>query len=103
MGAGVDIFLTHGGQNSFTEALDHGVPLVVCPGFGDQIVNSRKAVSLGVGLKVDRPRNAFGDAIQAAGQYREDVCKAMHTVLNSDSYRTAAEDCAKRLHAAGGV
>merc|ERR1712186_1985 len=28
--AGVDIFLTHGGQNSFTEALASGVPLVVC-------------------------------------------------------------------------
>merc|ERR1712137_904515 len=53
--AGVDIFLTHGGQNSFTEALANSVPVVVCPGFGDQPVNAKKAVDRGVGLKVDRP------------------------------------------------
>ncbi|CAE8642959.1 unnamed protein product [Polarella glacialis] len=53
--AGVDLFLTHGGQNSFTESLSVGVPVVVCPGFGDQVVNARKAVALGVGLQVERP------------------------------------------------
>jgi hypothetical protein len=28
---GVSLFLTHGGQNSFTEAMAHGTPVVVCP------------------------------------------------------------------------
>jgi len=31
--AGVDVFLTHGGQNSFMEALEVGVPMVVNPSF----------------------------------------------------------------------
>merc|ERR1719251_628525 len=59
---GVELFLTHGGQNSFTESLMHGTPVVVCPGFGDQPVNASKAVSLGVGLKADRPNPALGVA-----------------------------------------
>merc|ERR1712151_1243377 len=58
---GVDLFLTHGGQNSFTESLSVGVPVVVCAGFGDQQVNARKAVDLGVGLKVERPTPADGE------------------------------------------
>jgi len=100
---GVDLFLTHGGQNSFTEALSHGVPVVVCPGFGDQIINSRKAISLGVGLKVDRPNNASGDEVSAAEQYRKQVCENMRAVLEGDSFRMAAEGCARRLHMAGGT
>ena len=30
----VSVFVTHGGQNSFTESMANGVPLVVVPGFG---------------------------------------------------------------------
>ena len=76
--SGVDVFVTHGGQNSFTEALSCATPVVVCPGFGDQEVNAAKAVRLGVGLKVDRPRIASQDeASQAAAMYRLDVCHAV--------------------------
>ena len=32
MQEGADLFLTNGGQNSFMESLNAGVPLVVCPG-----------------------------------------------------------------------
>ena len=46
---GVELFLTHGGQNSFMEALSQGCPLVVCPGFADQPVNAAKAEALGIG------------------------------------------------------
>ena len=67
--SGVDVFVTHGGQNSFTEALSCGTPVVVCPGFGDQEVNAAKAVRLGVGLKVDRPKIASAPASQAAAQH----------------------------------
>jgi len=41
--SGVDVFLTHGGQNSFMEAIMHATPLLVCPGFSDQVVNSKKS------------------------------------------------------------
>lgn len=43
--AKVDLFLTHGGQNSFMESLMAGTPVVVCPGFADQIANAMRAVT----------------------------------------------------------
>jgi len=101
--AGVDLFLTHGGQNSFTEALSHATPVVVCPGFGDQPVNARKAVALGVGLKVDRPDPEAGDEAEAAAQYRAAVCRALREVQRGPAFAAAAAACAARLQAAGGV
>mmetsp|Transcript_86567 Transcript_86567/g.225879 ORF Transcript_86567/g.225879 Transcript_86567/m.225879 type:complete len:524 (-) Transcript_86567:463-2034(-) len=101
--AGVDLFLTHGGQNSFTEALAHGTPVVVCPGFGDQIVNAGKAVDLGVGLKVDRPFPPAGGEAAAAAQYTAEVSEKLLEVWRSPARRAAAGGCAERLRRAGGV
>jgi len=103
--AGVDLFLTHGGQNSFTESLAHGTPVVVCPGFSDQITNSHKAIALGVGLKVDRPNPEGGQhvAAVAAAQYRRDVRSALLQVMAGRQFAAAANNCAERLSRAGGV
>lgn len=102
--AGVDVFVTHGGQNSFTEALASGAPVLVCPGFGDQVVNAEKAVVLGVGLKVDRPSIATQDeAAKAAADYREDVRRSLREVLQNPAYQRAAEAQASKLKVCGGV
>lgn len=104
--SGVDVFVTHGGQNSFTEALSCATPVVVCPGFGDQEVNAAKAVSLGVGLKVDRPKIASpNEASQAAAMYRLDVCHAVKRLLDvsASAFRNAAKVQAEGLDRAGGV
>jgi hypothetical protein len=101
--AGVDVFLTHGGQNSFSESMLQAVPLVVCPGFGDQKVNSRKAVELGVGLKVDRPEPNEGGEEDAAAIYRKDVCTALLQVTADQSFATNALRCQERLERSGGV
>merc|ERR1712137_305507 len=101
--AGVDLFLTHGGQNSFTEALAEGVPVVVCPGFGDQAVNARKAVRLGVGMQVERPVPERGDEDQAMEMYRTKVCVTLLQVHTQPRYTARAQSCAERLRASGGV
>ena len=102
--SGIDVFVTHGGQNSFTEALSCATPVVVCPGFGDQEVNAAKALKLGVGLKVDRPKIASKhEAPKAAAQYRKDVCQAVKHVLEDGAFRKAAKLQAERLRTAGGV
>ena len=44
-----DVFVTHGGMNSVSEALYHGVPMVVIPFVSDQPVNARCVEKLGVG------------------------------------------------------
>jgi len=101
--AGVDLFLTHGGQNSFTESLLHGTPVVVCPGAGDQIVNASKAVALGVGLKVDRPDPQAGGEEEAAAAYRAEVCRTLREVSGQPAFVEAARACSERLQLAGGV
>lgn len=44
-----DVFVTHGGMNSVSEALYYGVPMVVIPFVSDQPVNARCVENLGVG------------------------------------------------------
>jgi len=48
-----DIFVTHGGMNSISEALVYGVPMVVIPFMSDQPTNARRIEELGLGKKLD--------------------------------------------------
>lgn len=48
-----DIFVTHGGMNSISEALVYGVPMVVIPFMSDQPTNARRIEQLGLGKKLD--------------------------------------------------
>ncbi|WP_265442698.1 nucleotide disphospho-sugar-binding domain-containing protein [Acetivibrio straminisolvens] len=48
-----DIFVTHGGMNSVSEALVHGVPMVVIPFMSEQPTNARRIEELGLGKKLD--------------------------------------------------
>lgn len=47
-----DVFVTHGGMNSVSEALVYGTPMVVIPFASDQPVNARCVENLGVGRKL---------------------------------------------------
>ncbi len=48
-----DVFVTHGGMNSISEAMVYGTPMVVIPFISDQPVNARCVENLGVGKKLD--------------------------------------------------
>ena len=113
----VKLFVTHGGQNSFSESLAEGVPVVVCPGFGDQPVNAIKAQSLGVGAAVMRPSKpefTRGTVAEATPEemaeldatisaFREDVTHAIRETLDNASFKIAAEGIAAEIAKAGGV
>ena len=43
------LFITHGGMNSVSEAMIHGVPMVVIPFVSDQPVNAQQVERLGLG------------------------------------------------------
>eukprot|EP00933_Yihiella_yeosuensis_P080524 TRINITY_DN9396_c0_g1_i2.p1 TRINITY_DN9396_c0_g1~~TRINITY_DN9396_c0_g1_i2.p1 ORF type:complete len:560 (-),score=108.75 TRINITY_DN9396_c0_g1_i2:518-2134(-) len=101
--AGVDLFLTHAGQNSFMEALANGVPLVVCPGFADQPTNAQKAVDLGVGLKVDRPSTPLSQELEAAEAYRKEAAQALKNVWKDKKFAANAKRYAEELQGLGGV
>ena len=48
-----DVFVTHGGMNSVSEALVYGTPMVVIPFVSDQPVNGDCVEKLGVGKKLE--------------------------------------------------
>ncbi|XP_057670660.1 UDP-glycosyltransferase UGT5-like [Diorhabda carinulata] len=48
----IRLFISHGGLLSMTEAIYHGVPILVIPVFGDQATNANNAVYGGFGLSV---------------------------------------------------
>ncbi len=52
---GVDLYVTHGGNNSFHEALFTATPIAVAPFFGDQLSIATAAVELGNGVGLITP------------------------------------------------
>jgi MGT family glycosyltransferase len=49
----IDLFISHGGNNSINEALSCGIPIIVMPIGGEQADNASRVVYLGVGKRVD--------------------------------------------------
>eukprot|EP00747_Dinoflagellata_sp_TGD_P068738 gnl/TRDRNA2_/TRDRNA2_155844_c1_seq1.p1 gnl/TRDRNA2_/TRDRNA2_155844_c1~~gnl/TRDRNA2_/TRDRNA2_155844_c1_seq1.p1 ORF type:complete len:232 (+),score=38.79 gnl/TRDRNA2_/TRDRNA2_155844_c1_seq1:231-926(+) len=103
------LFVTHCGQNSFMESLAFGVPMVACPGWGDQPVNAAKVQTLGVGLKVDRPSFGHGFAHFKSSEdlkshYKNEVRKAVRAVLEApDRFAVNAQAFERSFALAGGL
>ncbi|WP_283610683.1 macrolide family glycosyltransferase [Faecalispora anaeroviscerum] len=51
-----NVFITHGGLNSVTEALYFGVPMVVIPFMSDQPINANRIEELELGKRLERKR-----------------------------------------------
>jgi len=82
--SGIDLFVTHGGQNSFVESITLQTPMLVVPTVGDQILNAEEAVKMGIGKKVSRPppaENATKTA-KVAAEYRSKVKTEILSMLD---------------------
>lgn len=88
----LDAVVSHGGMNTVTETLAHGLPLVLAPIRHDQPVVASQVVRAGAGVRV--PFNRV-----SPGQLRE----ALVSVLDDPSYRRAATRIGESFAAAGGA
>ena len=52
----VDLVISHGGNNTVTETLHFGKPLIVLPLFWDQYENAQRVDELGFGIRLDTYR-----------------------------------------------
>ena len=98
------LFVTHGGMNSVSEAMVHGVPMLVIPFVSDQPVNARQVKKLGLGkildykaITAERLREA-AFAVMEDGQIRENLRKIQEEIARAPGNAGAVsiiESCGK--------
>ncbi|GAA4687207.1 glycosyltransferase [Phytohabitans rumicis] len=82
----------HGGMNTVSEMLAHGVPLVIAPIKHDQPMVANRVAAAGAGVRVRFGRSSA-----------EELRDALATVLDDPAYRTAATGLASSFTEAGGA
>jgi MGT family glycosyltransferase len=88
----VDAVITHGGNNTVTECLHFGKPMVVLPLFWDQYDNAQRMEELGLGVRL--PTFEFAD-----GQLGE----AVDRLVADEAVRTRLKEISRRLQANPGT
>lgn len=90
--AKADLFVHHGGNNSFCEALFHGVPSLIMPYCWDGHDNARRAEETGTGRFLKR-----------SDWTPESLTAALRAVLDDSAMRGRLATNARRMAAASGV
>ena len=88
----VDLVITHGGNNTVTEAVYFGKPMVVLPLFWDQYDNAQRVHDTGFGVRLD-----------TYGHTREQLTGAIDTLLADESLKARLAAASTRLRAAPGT
>jgi UDP:flavonoid glycosyltransferase YjiC (YdhE family) len=68
-----DLVITHGGNNTTTEALHFGKPMIVLPLFWDQYDNAQRVQELGFGRRLDTYAFEERELHEALGRLLGDV------------------------------
>jgi MGT family glycosyltransferase len=91
-----DLVITHGGNNTTTECLHFGKPMIVLPLFWDQYDNAQRMADLGLGARLDpygftdaQMHEALGRLL-ADGALRERLASAGRAIRERDGVGRAA-------------
>ncbi|HDR8180026.1 glycosyl transferase [Bacillus cereus] len=96
-----DVFVTHGGMNSSSEALYYGVPLVVIPVTGDQPFVAKRLTEVGAGIRLNRNELTSELLRETVKKVMEDVTfkensrKVGESLRNAGGYQRAVEEIFK--------
>ena len=84
----VDLVITHGGNNTVTESLRFGRPMVLLPVFWDQYDNAQRMHETGFGIRLDTYAHQPEELTGAIARLLADA--PLHERLNALSSRLAA-------------
>ena len=88
----VDLVITHGGNNTTTEALHFGKPMVLLPLFWDQYDNAQRMDELGLGIRLDT--YGFGDG---------ELPAAIERLLGDAALRTRLDAAGREIRGRNGL
>jgi len=102
----VDLVITHGGNNTVTEAFHHGKPMIVLPLFWDQVDNAQRVEETGFGRRLatydfrdEELTNAIDDLL--ADRTLADRLAAMSTRIRASGGTVEAADLIERVAVTG--
>jgi UDP:flavonoid glycosyltransferase YjiC (YdhE family) len=96
----VDLVITHGGNNTVTESIHFGKPMIVLPLFWDQYDNAQRVTEVGFGLRLPTYELERADLHDAIDRLLSADCRRLRAIsarLNADPGTAKAADLIESL------